>query len=66
MLDLLIGVVVNAMQARWHEEQGRAEEEHAAQAHQEREVLIEEVRGLRLEVQALRTELARADPPAHD
>ncbi len=57
MLNLFIGVVVNAMQARWHEEQGRAEEEHAAQAHREREQMLEEVRALRVEVQALRQEL---------
>ncbi len=57
MLNLFIGVVVNAMQAHWHEEQGRAEEEHAAQAHREREQMLEEVRALRVEVQALRQEL---------
>ncbi len=57
MLNLFIGVVVNAMQARWHEEQGRAEEEHAAQAHREREQMLEEVRALRIEVRALREKL---------
>ena len=58
-----IGVVVSAMQARWQEEQGRAEQEHAAQAHQERELLLDEVRGLREEVRALRGEMARSEHP---
>ncbi len=61
MLNLFIGVVVNAMQTRWQEEQGRTEEEHAAQAHREREMLLDEVRALRAEVSALRGELARMD-----
>jgi voltage-gated sodium channel len=54
MLNLFIGVVVNAMQARWHEEQGRSEEEHAQQAHRERELLFDEVRALRAELRELR------------
>ncbi|MCP5151489.1 MAG: ion transporter [Ectothiorhodospiraceae bacterium] len=57
MLNLFIGVVVNAMQARYHEEQGKVEEEHARQAHEEREMMLAELRGLRTEVQALRAAL---------
>ena len=54
MLNLFIAVVVNAMQSRYH----AVEAEHAQAAHAERLDLLEEVRALRAEIQAL-TALAR-------
>ena len=49
MLNLFIAVVVNAMQSRYH----AVEAEHAQAAHAERLDLLEEVRALRAEIQAL-------------
>ena len=49
MLNLFIAVVVNAMQSRYHE----VEAEHAKAAHTERVNLLQEVRGLRAEIQEL-------------
>jgi voltage-gated sodium channel len=49
MLNLFIAVVVNAMQSRYHAE----EAQHAEAAHAERVGLLEEVRALRAELQAL-------------
>lgn len=49
MLNLFIAVVVNAMQSAAHE----AEAEHAEAAHQERELMLEEIRALRAELRAV-------------
>lgn len=54
MLNLFIAVVVNAMQSKYHE----VEAEEAKIAHAERAGLLEEVRGLRAQIQEL-TELTR-------
>jgi voltage-gated sodium channel len=51
MLNLFIAVVVNAMQSRYHAVEAR----HAEAAHAERVGLLEEVRGLRADIQALTT-----------
>ena len=56
MLNLFIAVVVNAMQSRYHE----VEAEHAKAAHAERVGLLEEVRALRTDVNAL-TSMTRRD-----
>lgn len=57
VLNLFIAVIVSAMQSQYHEEAEQAE----TAAHAERELLLEEVRALRGEVTALRTQLERAE-----
>ena len=57
MLNLFIAVVVNAMQNRYHAEEAA----HAEAAHQEREQLLDEVRGLRAQVATLSQLLERPD-----
>jgi len=49
MLNLFIAVVVNAMQSRYHDE----EAQQAEAAHEERELLLSEIRTLRQEVSRL-------------
>ena len=53
MLNLFIAVVVNAMQTKHEMEQGMSDREALAEAHDEREVLHEEIIALRQEVKAL-------------
>jgi voltage-gated sodium channel len=60
VLNLFIAVVVNAMQEQVAGEIVAEEAEHAAEAHSERLQLLEELRALRREVEALRA--GRAAP----
>jgi len=53
MLNLFIAVVVNAMQSRYHDE----EAQHAEAAHEERELLLSELRSLKEEVGRLNSRL---------
>ncbi|MGI9334059.1 MAG: ion transporter [Gammaproteobacteria bacterium] len=59
MLNLFIAVVVNAMQRRFDAEQERLENEHAEAAHAEREAMLEEMKGLRADLQAALQRLDR-------
>lgn len=60
VLNLFIAVVVNAMQEQVADEMREEEGAHAAEAHAERTVMLEELRALRRELGELR---ARLDPP---
>ena len=53
MLNLFIAVVVNAMQSQHEEAQGMTDREALAIAHEERDLLLEEVRALRDELRGL-------------
>lgn len=54
MLNLFIAVVVNAMQSRYHDE----EAQQAEAAHEERELLLSELRSLRQEVHRLNSRIS--------
>ena len=59
MLNLFIAVVVNAMQSRYYAEQERLENEHAEAAHNEREQMLAEMKGLRADLRAALERLDR-------
>lgn len=59
VLNLFIAVVVNAMQEQVAEEMRQEEDAHAAEAHAERKVMLDELRALRREVGELRERLGR-------
>jgi voltage-gated sodium channel len=61
VLNLFIAVVVNAMQEQVADEMRAEEGAHAAEAHAERTLMLDELRALRRELGELR---ARIDPPA--
>ncbi len=60
VLNLFIAVIVDSMQSKHFD----AEIERQAEAHDEREVLIHEVRALRSELAALSTVMASSDQPS--
>ena len=54
VLNLFIAVIVNAMQSQHEQDEAEANAELAAEAHDEREAILAELKGLRSEVQALK------------
>ena len=63
MLNLFIAVVVNAMQSQHVAEQGVSDREALAQAHSERDLMLAELKAIRVEIAALRTERSPAPRP---
>lgn len=60
MLNLFIAVVVNAMQTRHEEEQGKTDRQAIADAHREREALYHEIMLLRKEIKSFSDKIVGA------
>lgn len=63
VLNLFIAVIVNAMQSQHERDEKEANAELAAEAHDEREAILAELKGLRAEIAALRRQMPAAKEP---
>ena len=63
VLNLFIAVIVNAMQSQHESDEAEANAELAAEAHDEREAILAELKALRREVSALRRQMTQKEPP---
>jgi voltage-gated sodium channel len=64
ILNLFIGIIVNAMQGEVAKEQAATREAEREIMHEETEPLLAEVKGLRAEVAALRQEISGRGAPS--